>query len=506
VTGVLAQAGSFQGPDVQWWELSPLLVLVGGGLALLVLAALLPRHWPRGGYAFATCTVAGAAAVLSLFLWDDVQAGDTSGLVANAVSFDGFAVFLTFTLCVAVILTALFLDDYLRRERLDGPEVYGLVLMCAAGGAVMVSANDLIVLFLGLETLSLAMYVLAGSHLRRIRSLEAAIKYFVLGGFSSAFFLYGIALVYGATGSTNMTRIAAFLSQVTLLDDGLLMAGFGLLLVGLLFKVSAVPFHWWAPDVYQGAPSPVTGFMASVGKAAAFGALVRAFVVLFGQYRVDWQPVLWVVAVLTLMVGAILAVVQTDAKRMLAYSSINHAGFMLVAVELGNSEGTAAVAFYLIVYSVMVVGTFGMVAFLGRTANGTHSLDSLRGLSRQRPALTFLFTVLLLSQAGIPFTSGFLAKFNVIAAAVDSDQWPIALVAMLAAVVAAYLYLRIVVSMYLAEPTADEPGRVRVPLSAGVALAVSVAFTVVAGVVPSPVVEFADDAVPSVTAPPPPAP
>lgn len=498
MTGVLAQAGTFVGPEVQWWELTPLLVLVGGGLALLVLSALLPRHWPRGGYALATCVVAGAAAVLSVFLWDDVQEGETGGLVAAALSFDGFAVFLTFALCIAVVLSALFLDDYLRREHQDGAEVYGLLLMCAAGGVVMVSANDLIVLFLGLETLSLALYVLAGSHLRRIRSQEAALKYFVLGGFSSAFLLYGIALVYGATGTTNMGGIAAFLARNVLLENTLLLAGFGLMLVGLLFKVSAVPFHWWAPDVYQGAPSPVTGFMASLGKAAAFGALVRAFVVMFGQYRLDWQPVLYVVAVLTLLVGAVLAVVQTDAKRMLAYSSINHAGFMLVAVEVADPQGTAAVAFYLLVYSVMVVGSFGMIAFLNRTTDGTHPLDSFRGISRQRPALTFLFTVLLLSQAGVPFTSGFLAKFNVIAAAVDADQWPLALVAMLAAVVAAFLYLRIVVSMYLQDPVEGAPGIAdrRLGVSAGLALALAVGFTLLVGVLPGQVIDLAKDAVP----------
>jgi NADH-quinone oxidoreductase subunit N len=503
VSGVLAQVPTFIAPEIQWWELTPLLVLVGGGLALLVASALLPRHWPKGGYALATCVVAGAAAVLSVFLWQDVKDGHTKGLVAGALSFDGFAVFLTFTLCIAVILSALFLDDYLRREQQDGPEIYGLILMCAAGGVVMVSANDLIVLFLGLETLSLALYVLAGSHLRRIRSQEAAIKYFVLGGFSSAFFLYGIALVYGATGTTNMGGVASFLSRNVLLENGLLLVGFGLMLVGLLFKVSAVPFHWWAPDVYQGSPSPVTGLMASLGKAAAFGALVRAFVVMFAQYRLDWQPALYVVAVLTLVVGAILAVVQTDAKRMLAYSSINHAGFMLVAVEVGTRQGVAAVAFYLIVYSVMVIGSFGMIAFLSRSTDGAHSLDSFRGISHQRPAVTFLFTVLLLSQAGVPFTSGFLAKFNVIAAAVDNDQWPLALVAMLAAVIAAFLYLRIVVSMYLQDVPEGSPTirRRRLGASAGLALGLAVTFTLVVGILPTELLDLANDAVPLLSLP-----
>jgi NADH-quinone oxidoreductase subunit N len=494
---ILAQ--TFQGPSVDWWALSPLLVLVGGGLALMVVAALTPRGWPSGGYAFCTATIAGAALVLHGFLWDDVRDEGSQSIVAGALSLDGFSLFVGATICVSVILAVLLLDDYLRREELDGVELHAMVLMAAAGGVVLASASDLVVLFLGLETLSLALYVLTGSHLRRIGSQEAALKYFVLGGFSSAFLLYGIALVYGATGSTNLAEIGEYLATVVVLDDSLLLAGFALLLVGLAFKVAAVPFHWWTPDVYQGAPSPGTAFMASAAKAAAFAALLRVFVVAFAPYREDWQPVLMVLAVLTLLVGSVVAIVQTNVKRMLAYSSISHAGFILVGVVAASDRGTAGVLVYLAAYAVMVLGTFGVVTLVGRAGDGDHSLDAYRGLSRARPVLALALTVLLLAQAGVPLTSGFVAKLGVIGAAVDEGDYALAIVAMLAAVVAAFLYLRIIVSMYLAEPLPgdDERAPVKVPVSAGVAIALAVGFTLLVGFLPGWLLDLANDAVPA---------
>ena len=329
---MLAQA--FTGPDVNWFALSPMIVLVSASLFLLVVGALTPL-WPRGLYAFVTAVAAGAAGVLAIVLWDDVTDNGPSTLVGQALAFDTFALFVTIAICAALILVAMTSDDYLRREAFDGPEVYALLLVAATGGIVMASANDLIVLFVGLETMSLAFYVLAASYRRKAGSAESGIKYFVLGGFSSAFLLYGIALVYGAVGTTNISEMVAALSGSVPVErnDALVLAGVALLLVGLGFKVAAVPFHLWTPDVYQGAPTPVTGFMASVGKVAAFAALLRVFVVGLPFYRDDWRPAVWVLAVLSLVVGSFLAVVQTDVKRMLAYSSISHAGFILVGVE-----------------------------------------------------------------------------------------------------------------------------------------------------------------------------
>ena len=357
-----------------------MLVLVGTSLFLLVVGALTPR-WPKGWYALVTAIAAGAAGALSMVLWDDVSEKGTSTLVGGALAFDTFALFVTITICAGLVLVALTSDDYLVREGFDGPEVYALFLVAATGGIVMGAANDLIVLFVGLETLSLAFYVLAASYRRKSGSSESGLKYFVLGGFSSAFLLYGIALVFGAIGSTNISQMVDTLAGTVPVErnDALVLAGVALLLVGLGFKIAAVPFHVWTPDVYQGAPTPVTSFMASVGKVAAFGALMRVFIVALPFYRDDWRPAIWILAVLSLVVGSFLAVVQTDVKRMLAYSSISHAGFMLVGVEAAGHRageadsglGVPSAMVYLLVYAVMVAGTFAVVALVAGAATAT---------------------------------------------------------------------------------------------------------------------------------------
>ncbi len=495
-------AQTFQGPEVNWFALSPILVLVGASLFLLVVGALTPR-WPKGLYALVTAVAAGAAGVLSLVLWDDITDNGTSTLVGGALAFDTFAEFVTIVICASMLLIALTADDYLAREDLDGPEVYALLLVAAAGGVVMGAANDLIVLFIGLETLSLAFYVLAASYRRKRGSGEAAIKYLVLGGFSSAFLLYGIALVYGAVGSTNITVIVRTLAGSIPVErnDALVLAGIALLLVGLGFKVAAVPFHVWTPDVYQGAPTPVTGFMASVGKVAAFAALLRVLVVGLPFYRDDWKPAVWMLAVLSLLVGSFLAVVQTDVKRMLAYSSISHAGFILVGVEaaahrageVDGGLGVPSVLVYLIAYAVMVVGTFGIVALVARRGDEHTSLADFQGLGKQRPALALALTILLVAQAGVPFTSGFIAKFGVIEASVDERSYALAIIAMLASVVAAFLYLRIMVSAWMADAPADgEAATVRVPFAAGTAIALAVGFTIFVGIFPDWLIDAAE--------------
>jgi NADH-quinone oxidoreductase subunit N len=396
----------------------------------------------------------------------------------------------------------------------------------------MASANDLIVLFLGLEILSLAVYILAAMHVRRVQSQEAGMKYFVLGAFSSAFLLYGIALVYGATGSTNLVSINRFLAGNVLTDDALLLAGLALMLVGFGFKVAAVPFHSWSPDVYEGSPTPVVAFMASGVKAAAFAGLVRVFVVAFGTQRLDWQPIVYVLAVATLIVGTVLALVQNNVKRMMAYSSISHAGFILVGVEAASHQGTTAVLFYLAAYTFMIAGTFGVITLVGRRGDARHSIDDYRGLSREKPLLAFAFTIFLLAQTGVPLTSGFFAKFGVILAAVDAGSYWLAIIAMVMAVVAAFVYLRLIVAMYMAgdlehvdtaggldvdgdaghvaagdgptgegtvvaAPAAPSPSAgIRIPATAAVALGLAVAFTIVVGVLPGLVEGPASDAVP----------
>ena len=487
-------------PQVEWFAVSPLLVLVGAALVLLTAAALSRSTPPKGFYAVFTVVSCGLAVACSVLLWERVT-DPTDGpftAIAGAVTIDGFTVFFTVVIAVAIALGALVSDDYLRREGLDGPELYVLMLLSGAGGIVMAMANDLIVVFLGLETLSIALYVMAGFHLRRLESQESAIKYFVLGSFSSAFLLYGIALVYGATGSTNFSEIARFLSDNVLMADGLLFAGFALLLVGLGFKVAAAPFHVWTPDVYQGAPTPVTAFMASVAKAAGFAALLRVFMSTFELYRLDWQPIMWALAVLTLVVGSFLAIVQSDVKRMLAYSSISHAGFVLVGVQAASDRGVAGALFYLLAYTFMVVGSFGVATVVGGRGDAAHHLSDYRGLAARRPALALAFTVLLLAQAGVPLTSGFLAKFYVIGAAVEADSYALALIAMVSAVVSAFVYLRITVAMYMSDDDAGAPRpALRVPPGAALSLAVAVAFTIAVGLLPSAVIDLARDAVPA---------
>ena len=496
-------ADTLQGPKVDWFALSPLLVLLGGAMVLLVVAALTPP-WPKRWYAVFTTNVAAAAVGLEVVLWHRVDDKGPTTLVGDVLHLDKVGLWIAITICVGVFLAAMVTDDYLRREGLEGPELYVLYMLAAVGGIVMAAANDLIVLFLGLEILSLALYVMAASHRKRIESQESGIKYFVLGGFSSAFFLYGVALVYGGAGSTNFTKIvAAFDATVELnrRNDALVLAGIALLLVGLAFKVAAVPFHFWSPDVYEGAPTPVTAFMASVGKAAAFGAMLRVLLQALPHWSDDYRPVVWLIAVITLVGGAVMAVVQTNVKRMLAFSSISHAGFILVGVEAAahrggpslTGSGVSSVLLYLLIYSVLVIGTFGVVTAVGRTGDAATGLAGFRGLGKQQPVLALGMTVLLLAQAGVPLTSGFIAKFGVITAAVDVRSYAIAIIAMVSAVIAAFLYLRIMISMWIAEPEAGDDARepVRVPMLLGIAIGLSVAFTVLIGLFPGWLIDLA---------------
>jgi NADH-quinone oxidoreductase subunit N len=493
-------AQEFVAPEVEWFHLSPIITLVAGALFLLVVGALTPT-WPRNLYAAVTVLTTGLAGALAMFQWDKVTDDGPATLLNRALAFDTFAQYLTITVCAATLLVALVTADELYRAGKDGPEVYALLLVAATGAVVMGSANDLIVLFLGLETLSLALYVLAASDRERPASQESGIKYFVLGGFASAFFLYGIALIYGGAQSTNIGEIIIAFQDTVLIDgaDAMVLAGIALLLVGLAFKVAAVPFHVWTPDVYQGSPTNVTAFMASVGKAGAFAAMLRVLVIALPFHRDDWRPAIWVLAVLTLVVGSILAVVQTDVKRMLAYSSISHAGFILVGVEAAGhdagevvrGDGMPSVLTYLLLYSVLTVGSFAVVALVARSNGGDTSLDAFKGLAKRRPLLALGLTVFLLAQAGVPLTSGFVAKWGVIQAAVEQESYAIAIIAMVAAVIAAFLYLRIMVNTWL-DDGAESTEREAVPAATGLAVALAAVFTIVIGVWPNWLLDAAD--------------
>ena len=487
-------------PKVDWIAISPAVVLIAGALALIVVASL-AKHtkWVRGFSTWFTVGTALTAGAFTFPLWDRVNHARPSSVLVDALHVDGFSVFFTVVAVGAVIMATLVLDGYLMREGLEGPEVFVLMLLSASGGVVMASANDLIVLFLGLEILSISLYVLAGSHLRRAESQEAALKYFVLGGFSSAVFLYGIALTYGATGSTNLTEIASYLAKNIVFSNGLLLAGLSLMLVGLGFKVAAVPFHMWTPDVYQGSPSPVTGFMAAAAKAAGFSALLRVMLTGLATQRLDWQPIVWVLSVASMLLGVMLAVVQTDVKRMLAYSSISHAGFILIGLQAANAAGLSGALVYLFAYAVIVLGTFAVVTVVGGRGDAAHSLDDYNGLARRSPFLAVALTVFLLAQAGIPATSGFISKFGVIRAAADAHSYAIAIIAMLVSVIGAFFYLRVILRMWATADDHNEPSdtvvaQIRMPIATQVTIAIAFALTIAIGVAPQMLIDFADRA------------
>jgi NADH-quinone oxidoreductase subunit N len=517
-------------PKIDYFSILPVLVMLGGAVATLAVSSLQRRRMePTVATVMAVMTTL-AALSLSLVQWFDVVNHGAHVSIDSAVVEDGFSSLIAVLVSCAALLSALVADGWMRREKSTGPEFQALMLLSASGAMIMGEANDLIVIFLGLEILSIALYVLAAMNARRAESGEAALKYFVLGAFSSAVFLYGIALVYGATGSTNLPQIADYLARNVLLHNGLLLAGMALLLVGFGFKVAAVPFHLWTPDVYQGSPSPATGFMAAVAKAGGFAALLRVFVSSFGTLRSDWQPAVWVLAAITLLLGAVVALAQRDIKRMLAYSSINHAGFVLLGLQVATARGVSGSLYYLFTYTFMVIGSFAVITVIGGTGDTRHDLDNYRGLGARRPWLAGSLAVLLMAQAGIPFTTGFLAKLEVISASVGGRSTALAVIAMISAAIAAFFYLRVILLMYSPTPattgdpveptssgragvtdavdpagpstgtltlvaeTSEDQDSAPVSVTMVTAIALCLAVTILFGVWPAPVVDFAHKA------------
>ena len=487
-------------PEIELLGIAPEIALVVGALVILIVDAIIGdgrNKWHL--WMLSTITLA-----LSIFF--ATQAWGTNELhLGDMIAVDGFATFVKITLAVFALLTVWLSRGYLHRDGIEESEFYALLLFSVAGMMLMASAADLIMVFLALETFSLALYVLVGFRRTSLVGQESAMKYFLLGAFSSAFFLLGIALVYGAIGSTQMygsaaegasaQGIATTLVSLPAGDFTLLVIATGFLIVGLGFKVAAVPFHMWTPDAYQGAPAPVTGFMAAATKLAGFAALIRLLDAILFPLRADWRPMVIGIAVLTMVVGSILAIVQEDLKRLLAYSSIAHAGFVLTAIVATNDRGVSGSLFYLATYGITVVGAFAVIAFLGGRDERRTKVDDFRGLFYDSPLLAGAMTLFLLSLAGVPATVGFVGKLVVFGAAVEAGYSWLVVVGVLASAVAAFFYLRVLVVMYMQER--QEGIEIGTPDSSGLGkgvIALAAVATVALGLYWSPLIDFAERA------------
>jgi NADH-quinone oxidoreductase subunit N len=528
-------ANTFTAPQVEYRALMPMLVVFGAATVGILIEAFLPRT--RRYWAQVAVSLAGVLVALGFVI---ANHGMAQTAASDAVSVDGVTLFLQGTILALALLALLLvaergtavvdLDAFTAQgattpgsggERaadtagLRTTEVFPLMLFSVGGMLLFPAANDLLTSFVALEVLSLPLYLLCGlARRRRLLSQEAAMKYFLLGAFSSAFFLYGIAMLYGYAGSVRLSDIATAISSAPH-SDVLVLVGIALLAVGLLFKIGAVPFHSWTPDVYQGAPTPITGFMAAATKVAAFGALLRIVYVALPGLRWDWRPVLWGVAVLTMLAGAVLAITQRDIKRMLAYSAILNAGYILLGVISTTTRGVSATLFYLAAYGFATIGAFAVVTLVRESVRGgsesgdggedgsvtiggeATDLSSWAGLGRRSPLLAACFTVFLLAFAGIPLTSGFTGKFALFTAAIDGGAWPLVIVGVIASAAAAFFYVRVIVLMYFSEPLRDEvSGPVVVvpsPMTT-IALTVTVVLTIALGVIPQMALDLADKA------------
>ncbi|MFJ7271309.1 NADH-quinone oxidoreductase subunit NuoN [Streptomyces sp. NPDC099050] len=522
-------------PQIEYAQLSPTLIVLGAAIIGVLVEAFVPRKARYYTQVFlAVAALASAFAAVVGLAAGGYGSSKAHIAAMGAIAVDGPALFLQGTIILASVV-AIFtfaerrLDPAAHGNRVDSfaaqaasvpgsesekeavkagfatTEVFPLALFAVAGMLIFPAANDLLTLFVALEVFSLPLYLLCAlARRQRLMSQEAAVKYFLLGAFSSAFLLFGIALVYGYAGSVSYAAIAEVVDGTvanidpaladTMGNDALLLIGGALILMGLLFKVGAVPFHMWTPDVYQGAPTPVTGFMAAATKVAAFGALLRLLYVVLPGLRWDWRPVMWGVAIVTMLAGAIIAVTQTDVKRLLAYSSIAHAGFILAGVIATSEQGVKSVLFYLAAYSFVTIGAFAVVTLVRDAGGEATHLSKWAGLGRRSPLTAAVFAVFLLAFAGIPLTSGFSGKFAVFQAAAEGGAGALVVVGVISSAIAAFFYIRVIVLMFFSEPKADGP-TVAVPSPLTMTtIAVGVAVTVVLGVAPQYFLDLAGSA------------
>ena len=468
------------------FNLTPLLPVAEVTLTALtvLLLDLFLKQEEKGALAWISIAGLGIAAWIALSLWDSNESAFQDSLIL-----DNFGLFLTLLLLGGALLTILSSVHYLKETRIREGEYYALILFSTSGMILMAAANDLILLFLGLETMSIAVYILTGMWRERGQASEAAMKYFVIGAFASGFLLYGIALIFGATGATNLSRISTLLTQSTLQGNLLLVTGVYFLLIGLAFKVAAVPFHFWVPDVYEGAPTSVTGFMAVSVKAAAFAAWARIFLHHLAPLQSEWTSPLWAIAILTMTLGNLLAIAQSSVKRMLAYSSIAHAGYMLIGVVAGEEAGGPALLFYLLAYLMMSLGAFAVVIALKDGERDNEQFSHYAGIGFRRPFLGAAMAIFMLSLAGFPLFSGFTGKFYLFRSAIVAGYTELAILGVLNSLLSVIYYLRVIVMMYMEEGGVEGKSFAGAPYLY-LAIALAALGTIALGIAPGPALEL----------------
>ena len=509
---------------VEYQDLAPIIILLASGVLSVLVEAFIPRMFRRSiqlMLVLASIVLAFAYVVINATVGlagDAVSnGGQIKGLrelaAGGAIAIDGPGMVVQgIILLISFVATLLLAENQIdpqgdafaaRSSTLPGSEderqftaqgwmqteIWPLFLFCVGGLLLFPVSNDFLTMFVALEVFSLPLYLIASmARRRRLLSQEAALKYFILGAFSSAFFLFGAALIYAATSSVNFSTVTV--AMVNSSQDGLIIPGIGMIAVGLLFKVGAVPFHQWVPDVYQGSPTPLTAFMSAATKVAAFGALLRVFYVAFGGMRWDWRPMMWVIAILSMVIGSLLAVTQTDMKRMLAFSSVAHTGFILLGVISTSAAGLSSTLLYLLAYGFTSVGVFAIVGLVRDASGEATHLSQWAGLGKKSPWMASIFALFLLALAGIPLTSGFTGKFAVFTAAVDGGATPLVIVAVVASAIAAFFYARVIVLMFFTEPPVDGPSVVVPSPFTTVAIGICAAFTLLLGIAPQPVLDL----------------
>jgi NADH-quinone oxidoreductase subunit N len=460
----------------------PIVCVWLGGLAAMLAEAFRgpDERMPIGGLGVIGLVASAATALL---LWG--KSAQSFGVITA----DNFGLFVTLTLAVVGVLTIALSAQVIERDGIPAGEYYALMLFGLGGMMLMALANDLLVIFIALEILSLAVYILTAIRRDSRSGSEAGFKYFLLGGFASAFFLYGVAFTYGVTGTTRLDQIVVVMSSRAG-QDVLTYLAFSLLLVGFAFKVSAVPFHMWTPDAYEGAPPAVTAFMSAGVKAAAFAAFMRVFMSGFGSLQPQWGPAIWILSAASMLLGVTVGVVQRNVRRMLAYSSIAHAGYLMMAMRSGGDFGKGAMLFYLLTYALTSVGAFGVTALVATRDRNNDDLADYAGLSKRQPMLALAMTIFLLSLGGFPPTAGFIGKWYLFSAAVTAGDYGLAIIGVLTSVVSVFFYLRVVVMMYMSDETATGP--MTEPSATSLfALAVPTAAIFYLGILPTRIMDLA---------------